>query len=789
MNRPGFIPASWGRGASRKPFLYAWPYLPESPNGKPLGWVARYQDADGNKEIIPFFNAGAKAGSFVHGHGGIPRPLFGLWTLQRQGPLFIVEGEKDAAALHLLGLAAVTSPSGSQAAAKADWSPAVRVLGEGRRKVIVWPDNDEPGKRYAADVVAEVGIGCLCLLKPMPDIPKAGAADWLQIEIGRRGIEWDGFNLVELDGIREQLRKALLETIRDSVGTIPREWMPQQGLTAEASPDWRQAFDRDNEKPPYVAGSRGIFRVTSDGERQLCNFTASIAEEVSRDDGQEQNLALAIEGTRGGKPLPMVSLTVEQFTKMDWPLKHWGTGCMVYPGQANREHLRHAIQVLSHDGREVPRRTVYTHTGWRKLFSGWAYLSAGAVIDTTGGRADVVVDIGELGELYRLPSPSSDRHQAKEAAQASYAAGMVAPPGISVPLVAAVYLAPLAQALGVDFALWLEGPSRSMKSSLAGMLAAHFGSGINRTALTASWLDTSNAIAFKLFTLADGLAVIDDYAPQPTSGDQARLEKSVHNIVRGIGNRAGRGRLTADIRLQNERRPRALVVVTAEQWPSGESINARLFGVSVQHGDINLTRLTQAQTDATGGVLARSMADHLRRVSSDYERHVAVAKERFKEFRSKAMQTGIKGRLPEQCAFLMVGYMEAVDHWIASSVIEKGKRGDLLGAAWSTLLGLGRQHDKRILSTQPAEAFRAALSDLLMSGSAHLLDRSTQNRPNDAESYGWKGANPAGLHIGWVSEQEGELFSFLRLPCRRLTMPCGGSIPRSTFALKRCGDN
>jgi hypothetical protein len=44
----------------------------------------------------------------------------------------------------------ITSPGGSQAATKADWSPLVG------RRVLVWPDADEPGAKYAATVAGNL---------------------------------------------------------------------------------------------------------------------------------------------------------------------------------------------------------------------------------------------------------------------------------------------------------------------------------------------------------------------------------------------------------------------------------------------------------------------------------------------------------------------------------------------------------------------------------------------------------------------------------------------------------
>jgi hypothetical protein len=62
--------------------------------------------------------------------------------------VLVVEGEKSAAKAAELfpDHVAVTSPGGSDAASKADWSMCKS------RKVAIWPDADEPGRKYAEDV-------------------------------------------------------------------------------------------------------------------------------------------------------------------------------------------------------------------------------------------------------------------------------------------------------------------------------------------------------------------------------------------------------------------------------------------------------------------------------------------------------------------------------------------------------------------------------------------------------------------------------------------------------------
>jgi hypothetical protein len=62
----------------------------------------------------------------------------------------------------------VTSPGGANAAARCDWS---KLAG---RDVVVWPDNDEPGQKYAEKVYSklqEVGVNSVHVVVPPSDAP------------------------------------------------------------------------------------------------------------------------------------------------------------------------------------------------------------------------------------------------------------------------------------------------------------------------------------------------------------------------------------------------------------------------------------------------------------------------------------------------------------------------------------------------------------------------------------------------------------------------------------------
>lgn len=62
----------------------------------------------------------------------------------------------------------ITSPNGANAAKKADWSPLKG------RQIIIWPDNDKPGRKYAADVcrlARNAGASRVAVVDPPFDFP------------------------------------------------------------------------------------------------------------------------------------------------------------------------------------------------------------------------------------------------------------------------------------------------------------------------------------------------------------------------------------------------------------------------------------------------------------------------------------------------------------------------------------------------------------------------------------------------------------------------------------------
>lgn len=118
-------------------------------------------------------------GSWENGLGDVRRVLFRLHEIanRRSWPVIVVEGEKDVLALEAIGLLATTSAMGA-----GNWLD-VYARSLRNRRVVVIPDNDEPGIQHAERVAGSllVGRAASVRLVRLPGLPEKGdVSDWLQ---------------------------------------------------------------------------------------------------------------------------------------------------------------------------------------------------------------------------------------------------------------------------------------------------------------------------------------------------------------------------------------------------------------------------------------------------------------------------------------------------------------------------------------------------------------------------------------------------------------------------------
>jgi hypothetical protein len=128
----------------RGPRAALWTY--HNAGEEPVGAVVRWDTPEG-KRILPVSKTRT---GWIIGAMSEPRPLYRLPDLlgRPNEPVYVVEGEKCADAMASLGLLSTTSAGGADAAEKSNWTPLAG------REVVILPDNDRAGERYAGDVAA-----------------------------------------------------------------------------------------------------------------------------------------------------------------------------------------------------------------------------------------------------------------------------------------------------------------------------------------------------------------------------------------------------------------------------------------------------------------------------------------------------------------------------------------------------------------------------------------------------------------------------------------------------------
>ncbi|MBE3590441.1 MAG: DUF927 domain-containing protein [Firmicutes bacterium] len=502
---------------------------------------------------------------------------------------------------------------------------------------------------------------------------------------------------------------------------------------------------RDDHRPQsagqYVEQDGCIARIGDGGAaRPLCNFTARIVAEEVRDDGAERKVYFTLEGRlQAGEPLPRVTIPAERFASMGWVAAEWGHRAVVYAGQATRDHLRAAIQLLSQEAR---RREVFTHLGWRRIGGRWLFLHAGGALGADGYVEGVEVEPPDGLQGYALPEPAEGQRLA-EALDQELALIDVAIDTVTAPLLLAVWRAPLAEARPADFSVYVAGPTQAGKSTLTAIALAHYGAGFDRLALPASWAATGNALEKLAFQAKDVPLVVDDFAPHGSQSDVERLHREAERLLRAQGNRAGRIRMAADGSLRPTYFPRGLIISSGEDIPRGQSLRARLIIAELERGRVDWARLSAAQALAADGVYAGAQAAYIRWLAGRLDALRNELPALHRELRDRLAREGVRDRAGDQAANLWLGWM-VWRRFAEEAGLPKEQADAAEARLWPAIVDLGRGQAAYQRSEDPAERFLELLGAGLASGRFALADAATGELP----------AEERGRRIGWRAGAE-----------------------------------
>jgi len=151
-------------------------YIYENQHSRPLFRVLRYTPKGFSQQH--WVN-----GQWLPGRGNVQRVPYRLPEISKTNrAIFLVEGEKDVERLESISLVATTVPMGANS-----WDAGFAVYFKSKRVVVI-PDNDEPGKAFAKKAAADlVAAGATVKIVEIPYLAEKGdVSDYLDIKENSR---------------------------------------------------------------------------------------------------------------------------------------------------------------------------------------------------------------------------------------------------------------------------------------------------------------------------------------------------------------------------------------------------------------------------------------------------------------------------------------------------------------------------------------------------------------------------------------------------------------------------
>ncbi len=400
------------------------------------------------------------------------------------------------------------------------------------------------------------------------------AIEWAVERQRLKGLCSDGLKIADLDRFYREAKRA---ANRSAFAGAP---VTERYLTV----DGQMVFEKQTE--------RGISR------QVVAGWSGRVLERTSRmdDDGQIEHLT-SLELSCGEEILK-VNVPSELFGDPNalqrFIAGHAGESFTVRAGM-NR-HLAPAILALSGT---YPRRKTYRFMGWTEINGKWVYVSPEISINAEGQLVEPLeVELETRLRDYRL-----GKIDWQDSVKAFKAAVDTLPKQLAPSLIAFAML-PVVQrffpAASTRPAVHLVGTSGSGKSEIASLLTSFYGQ-FTRDSPPSQWGDTVNTVETLGYALADTLYWVDDY--KSIYADERTFTRFLQSYSRGMG----RGRLTREAKLRQERPCRGLLLSTGETTIEGEaSILSRMLVLEIppwekrDPGGAMLTKLEAVRDELPG---------------------------------------------------------------------------------------------------------------------------------------------------------------------------------------------
>ncbi len=512
-------------------------------------------------------------------------------------------------------------------------------------------------------------------------------------------------------------------------------------------------------------------------EFPLCNFTCTIIEEKTLDNGLEDQVVLSIEGTRkDGLFLPAGDVLASKFFggQGNWANELWGSKVFIYSGAMKKDNLRAAVHLFSTLKGDIPIRLIYQYTGWKKIDDKWVYLTGSGGITSTGmdKTVQVELDAGNMAR-YILPEPPDKQHlKPLTSLVLDLLAICLGKMHIAAALLSAVARAPLGELQHTDFALFIHGLTGSMKSAISAIPLAFFGQEFSARRFPANFTDTISDLEAKAFQAKDGIFILDDYKPSVSLTEAGKIHAKAEQYIRNTGNGAGRGRRSANMEAKRTPYNRSMTIITGEDLPKGQSLLGRLLILELTRIDVDTAVLTRLQQASERGELALLMSAYLKWLAPRMD----DLKKEFPKMVTVLRDVAIRDRIapshpraPNMLASLVAGTEIFMDFMVDAGLLSSEQANVRLGDVEDHLKQAFSEQNAYQVEQDEVQRFLSLLSAVFDSGNAHIATNHKQAPPTKhAYSWGWRSNEvdplgekiykPMGDCIGWISEEKQELW-------------------------------
>ena len=342
-----------------------------------------------------------------------------------------------------------------------------------------------------------------------------------------------------------------------------------------------------------------IYTQEKNGEIAVSNFFPLITEKLIVDDGKESEVYYNVTPICNAR-MEMDSLIIPaaSFKSSNWVFKKLGGKAILYSTK-HYDAVRRLAQIVA---REVAEHKIIGCMGWLNTSKeencpDYSYCFSGGCI----GETQSPVRVTEMQELngykFDLNPPSIE-----ECFTSYHMLETLVPDRqeVMLTLIAHAFSSILVHKLEQEGVMpkhlvWVYGCSGSFKTSVALVVLSLFGAMENPPC---TFIDTVNSIEKKMPLAKDGLLLIDDFFPASTPNAATQKNNKASIVTRGIGDRIGKARAASNMVLQREYRPRGNVLVTGEDCPTGFSTTSRHLSISLNRGDVDVSKLSQLQNSA-----------------------------------------------------------------------------------------------------------------------------------------------------------------------------------------------